>query len=57
MHVLQSMPTVCRSVVVGGCVPDMKLRVDGPRVTALLPVDGEEPAASSVAFRASIYQS
>ena len=36
---------------------DQYLCIDGPRVTALLPVDGEEPAAIGIALRAGMYQS
>ena len=36
---------------------DQYLCIDGPRVTAFFPVDGEEPAAIGIALRAGMYQS
>ena len=50
------MPTVCRSMNVAGYT-DVKLRIDGSRVTALLSVDGEEPTASRGALGTGVYQS
>ena len=50
-------PTIRRSVYVDGCGSDVELCVDGPRFTALLSVDGEEPTASRGALRAGMYQS